>query len=157
MNRPLLPGDLVLDARGRLWKVLVIEPDAIGAHVRLYAGNYPDVAAARATMKAGVREVLVGHVPTRMPGSFLPWILPAPEPSACALVASVEVTDDELEGYREFVEGNARSDDAAADREDALLSARFRRALDRETRAGARRRRVRRIRGRSRASAIDIR
>jgi len=97
-------GDIVLDNERQALKVLVIDEANGIVHVRLYDGDFADAEAVLAARNANGLTWTIGHVPLE---------LGALDPATCVTVAHEEVHDDELEGYRFYVERFQDSAEAA--------------------------------------------
>jgi hypothetical protein len=95
MKCPFNAGDVLLDREGKVTKVLVVDDDAGAVHVRFYEGEFADAAAVLAAIRAKKLEWSIGHAPMSAE---------AFEPELHTLVTNAPVTEDELEGYRYYVE-----------------------------------------------------
>ena len=104
MANPFRAGDIVLDNERHALKVLVIDEANGIVHVRFYDGDFADAEAVLAARNANGLAWTIGHVPLE---------IAALDPATCVTVAHEEVRDDELEGYRFYVEGMKASAEAA--------------------------------------------
>ena len=94
MTTTLRAGDIVRDADGKVSKVLVVDDAAGTIHVRFYEGAFADNAAVAAALAAGPLGWTIGHAPMSLEGFD----------KGLELVTNIPASEEELEGYRYYVE-----------------------------------------------------
>ena len=95
MKSPFKAGDVLLDREGKVTKVLVVDDAAGAIHVRFYDGEFPNADAVLAAIGAQKLEWSIGHAPMSSEAFTA---------ETYTTVTNVPVTDDELEGYRYYLE-----------------------------------------------------
>ncbi len=88
-------GDLLLDREGKVTKVLVVDDDAGAIHVRFYEGEFASAAAVLEAIGAKKLDWSIGHAP---------MAAEAFDAETYTMITNAPVTDDELEGYRYYLE-----------------------------------------------------
>ena len=113
MTTKLRAGDLLLDEKGAVTKVLVVDEAGGAVHVRFYEGAYASADAVLAALRAQTLAWSIGHAP---------MALEALEEEKLATVTNEPVTDDELEGYRYYLEAMGGGAPAAKPKEEGFLA-----------------------------------
>ena len=101
MSFPFQAGDVLLNGEGEVTKILVVDDARQIIHVRLYDGTYADDEAVRKALAANTLQWFLGHAPVAPEGVL------EGEPR---LVAHAPVTEEELEGYRYYMEAMGGDD-----------------------------------------------
>jgi hypothetical protein len=113
MTTKLRAGDILLDRQGAVTKILVVDEEVGALHVRLYEGEYPDADAVRAALRAKTLTWSIGHARMALDGL---------DEAAQTTVTNEPVTDDELEGYRYYLEAMGDVARTPKPKEEGLLA-----------------------------------
>jgi hypothetical protein len=104
-------GDILLDREGKVTKVLVVDADAGAIHVRFYEGDFANAEAVLAAIRVKPLEWSIGHAPMSSE---------AFDAETYTTVTNAPVTEDELEGYRYYLEAMGSS--AAPPKEEGFMT-----------------------------------